>query len=156
MQTAMDINWKAMELLLESMDNMKGAQTEVLCSHNHMNDLLSVSSCHPECTRASQCIEEDGMDQLAMKAKEQHHREAEYECRLQSNILTMKECEELRPSIISLWLMGSDIPALSVSRCTEGNIGSQDLRGLVSVPRGTPHQSPVPKDHHHSSVHDWI
>ena len=56
-QTALGFNWRALELLVESLESTKEARTEARRARERLNDLLSVSSRHHKCAHARERAE---------------------------------------------------------------------------------------------------
>jgi hypothetical protein len=136
-QAALDLNCRALGLLMESIENTKQARVDAIRARQQVEDLLSVSSHHRECMRSQQCAENKSIDRAIRKAHDQHRRQADYECRLRSNVLMTEEHQEIKPSPVSSILLESRNISTAVSRNADGEPGSQDLGASISVPKST-------------------
>ena len=152
----MDLNCRALGLLMESMENTKQAQAQVVHARQWFEDLLLVSSHHCECTHSRQHADNDSIDQITHEARDQYHRQAEYECRLRSNILTADEQLEIKPSPIGSIILGFCSMSTSFSHKFNGKTSSQDLRASVFIPRWTPPRYPGPHNPGRMEVNDWV
>src|SRR5258706_12356606 len=93
---------------------------------------------------------------MAHEARDQHRRQADYERRLRSNVLTAEERQNIKPSPISSILLESSSMPTSFSHNADGDVSSQDSGASVSVPRRTPPQSPEPHNPGRMEVDDWV
>ena len=84
----MDLNRQALGLLMESMENSQEARTQAVRARQRFHDLLSVSLCHHEHVRSRQRAEDESIGCTVYEACDQHCRQADYERRLRSNVLT--------------------------------------------------------------------
>ena len=87
-----------------SIDNTHQARIQAIRARQHFEDLLSVSSRHCERVRSRQRAENDSIACNIGEACDQHCRQANYERRLRSNVLTADERQDIKPSpAISIW-----------------------------------------------------
>ena len=81
---------------MESKENMNQARIQDIRARQHSEDLLSISSHHCECMRSRQRAESTA--RTISEVRDQHRRQANYERRLRSNVLTADERQDIRPS----------------------------------------------------------
>jgi hypothetical protein len=155
-QAALDLNHRALGLLMESIENTKQARVDAIRARQRVEDLLSVSSHHRERMCSQQHTENESIDHAIHEACDQHRRQADYEHRLRSNILTTEEHQEIKPSPVSSILLESRDISTAVSRNADGGPGSQDLGASISVPKSTPPRSPGPINPGRMGVDDWV
>jgi hypothetical protein len=155
-QTALNLNRRAMELLMQSLESTQEARTKAVQAHEHFEELLSVSSHHCECTRARNSAEMESVEHVARDARDRHCRQADFECRLHSNVLTNEEHMELKPAPPSSWRFDSGLFPESTSRHAQAAVGSQELGASMSVPVQTLPRSPASCNPSQMSVHEWV
>src|SRR5258706_10271021 len=155
-QAALDLNRRAMGLLMESLENTQQARTQASRARQRFEDLLSVSSRHRERVRLRQRSEDESIVHMAHEACDQHCRQADYERRLRSNVLTAEERQNIKPSPISSILLEASSMPTSFSRNADGDVSSQDSGANVSVPRGAPPRSPEPHNPGRMEVDHWV
>ena len=155
-QAALDLNQQALGLLMESMENSQQAQTQAVCARQQFEDLLSVSSCQHERVCLRQCAEDESIDHIVHEARDQHRRQADYECCLRSNVLTAEERQNIKPSPISSIRLESSNMLASFSCNADSNVSAQDSGPSVSVPRQSPPRSPGPRNPGRMGVDDWV
>jgi hypothetical protein len=155
-QTALNLNRRVMELLMQSLKSTQEARTEVVQARERFEDLLSVSSCHRECARARHSAEMESVEHVAHDARDRHCKQADFKCRLRSNVLTNEERMELKPPPLSSWGFDSGLFPESTSRHAQAAVGSQELGASMSVPVQTPPRSPASRNPSQMSVHDWV
>lgn len=71
-QAALDLNHRALGLLMESMENTKKARAQVICTQHCVNELLSVSLHHHKCMHSIQHSPNDGITSIICEAGNQH------------------------------------------------------------------------------------
>ena len=74
------------------------ARIHAIRARQHFEDLLSVSSRHCERVRSGQRTDNDSIARTIGEACDQHRRQANYECRLRSNVLAADERQDIKPS----------------------------------------------------------
>ena len=72
-QAALDLNCKALGLLIESIENPHQARIQAIRARRCFEDLLSVSSRHRERVRSIQRAENDSIARTISRARDQHH-----------------------------------------------------------------------------------
>ena len=156
-QTAMDLNHRALGLLMESMESTKQARAQAIRAQQRVEDLLSVSSRHREHVRSIQRTENDSSTtRIIREASDEHRKQADYERRLKSNVLTTEERLDIKPSPIDSMLLESRNASTSLSRNADGNRSSQGIRVSLSIPRQTPPRSPEPRNPGRMDVEEWV
>ena len=133
-QATLDLNLKALGLLMKSMENMQQARTQAIHAQQHFEDLLSVSPCHCECVCSRQCTENESIEHITCEACDQHHRQADYECHLRSNVLTANERQDIKPPPVSSILLESRSMSVLLSHNADGDMSSQDIGASVEQP----------------------
>jgi hypothetical protein len=137
-QTALDLNRRVMELLMQSLESTQEARTEAVQAHECFEDLLSVSSCHCKCACTRHSAEMESVEHVACNARDQHCKQADFECQLHSNVLTNEERMELKPLPLSSWRFDSGLFPKSTSQHVQAAVGSQELGASMSMPVQTP------------------
>ena len=155
-QTALDLNRKAMGLLMQSLESAQEARTEATRARERFEDLLSISSSHRERVRARQQAESESIDRMARDARDRHRKQAEFERRLRSDVLTPEERLEMKPSPVSSWILENGKYPESSSRHAQAADASQNMGASVSIPRGTPVRPSEPRNPSRMSVRDWV
>jgi hypothetical protein len=155
-QTALDLNRRVMELLMQSLESTQEARTEAVQAREHFEDLLSVSSHHHECARTRHSAEMESVEHVARDARDWHCKQADFERRLSSNVLTNEERMELKPPPLSSWRFDSGLFPKSTSRHVQAAAGSQELGASMSMPMQTLPRSPASCNPSRMSVHDWV
>ena len=82
-QAALDLNREALGLPIKSMENTQQARTQAIRARQRFEDLLSVSSRHRERVRLIQRTENESIAHITRQARDQHHRQADYEHQLE-------------------------------------------------------------------------
>ena len=102
-QMALRFNRRALELLVESLESTKEAQTKARQAHERLDDLLSVSSQHRKRAHARECAERESLDRVMNNAQDRYCKQADFECWMRSDVLTPEEHLGMKPSPVSSW-----------------------------------------------------
>ena len=89
-------------------------------------------------------------------ARDRYRKQADFERRMRSDVLTPEERLGMKPSPISSWRLRSGIFPEASSRRAQAATASQDLGAPVSPPRGTPPQVFEHRNHSYTSTRDWV
>ena len=89
-QATLDLNRRALGLLMESIENAHQARIQAIRARQHFEHLLFVSSRHCERVRSRQHNENASIAHTIGEVSDQHRRQANYERRM-SNVFTTDE-----------------------------------------------------------------
>ena len=145
-QSAFEQNRAALDLISRSMDNVRNAFTEAKRTRERYHDMLSVSSRSRQIARRHADVDAPSVHQAEGEAIDAVQRVANYQRRLQSQVLSPDERQEVQPSIVSSWCLRSGMYPASLSRLVEGENVSMDLGTRVSTANFTPLEQPKPSD----------
>ena len=108
-QATLDLNRKALGLLMESIENTHQARIQAIRARQYFEHLLSISSRHCERVRSRKRAENEGIAHTIGETRDQHRRQANYERRVGSNVFIADERQDIKLS-----------PALSIQFNTIG------------------------------------
>ena len=126
-QSAYEQNRAALNLISESMNNVRSAFTEAKRARDRYHDLLSVSSRSRESARRRSDADAPSVHQAERGSAEDVHKVADYQRRVRSHVLGAEEHKEIQPSIVSSWHLQSGMYPASISCFVEGENASMDL-----------------------------
>jgi hypothetical protein len=151
-----EANRKALECIRESMEQAQHARTEATRARQRFDKLLSVSLRHREHLQAKHRGVEDDVNTSLRNAIDVQHKQAEYECRLHSDVLTAEERQEIKPPLVSSWRLRSGMYPASTSQCVDDNSDSQSLGVSVSVLQHSPTRSHRSTNLPRMGVREWV
>ena len=104
-QSAYEQSCSALNLILKSMDNIRGMFTEARHACDRFHNMLLVSA--RSCQSIQQSIEAGSLSACQAKKEtiEDLCKVADYQCRVRSQVLGPDEQRELQPSPVSLWCL---------------------------------------------------
>ena len=155
-QSAYEQNRAALNLISQSMDNVRGAYTEARRARDRFHDMLSVSSRARESVRRRATVISSSASQAERDVTNDVRKVAEYQRRVRSHVLGSDERRELQPSPVSSWRLRSGMYPASLSRIVEGQNASMDLGTRVSTARNTPSEASRDMDAHRLGVREWV
>ena len=153
---AYEQNRAALELISESMNNVKSAYTEARHARDRFHDLLSVSSRARHNVRQHQERRSSSDQRAERNARDKVRGTADYRRRLDSQVLGSEERREVQPSIVSSWRLRSGMYPASLSRVGEGDDTAMDIDTEVSTAQFTPQDAPRNMGAHRMGVRDWV
>ena len=155
-QSAYEQNRAALDLISQSLDNVRGAFTEAKRARDRFNDMLSVSSRSRENARRRANAGSPSVYQAEREAADGLRKVADYQRRVRSQVLGSDERRDLQPSTVSSWRLRSGMYLASLSRLVEGKNASMDLGTNLSTVRNTPSEVSRDLDAHRMGVREWV
>ena len=155
-QSAYEQNRAALNLISQSMDNVRSAYTEARRARDRFHDILSVSSRARENVRRRTTAVSSSASQAERDTAGDVRRVADYQRRVRSQVLGSDELRELQRSPVSSWRLRSGMFPASLSRVVEGRNASMDLGTRVSTVTRTPSAVSRDMDTHRMGVREWV
>jgi hypothetical protein len=126
-QSAYEQNRAALHLISKSMNNVRNAFTEAKHVRDRYHDILSVSSRSRQNARRHVDPDASSVLRAEREAIDRSRKVADYQHRLQSQVLGPEERLEAQVSPVSSWRLRSGMYPASLSRLAEGESASMDL-----------------------------